>query len=512
MEHKSLTKCQPSIYDDVPLDHAKREFRLLMLDTALIELDPCYTLHNFSLDGARPEFFALSYAWGDPRDTVLISVNGQSVLVTRNLQSALRHIQKVQAENTYEGKREDKPFYIWADALCINQDDDVEKSRQVAMMGEIFRNAGTVLVWLGSALEDRAKALEYLGSLPEMSQGFKLVNEVSFPLMRIPDLDATDVDSVVSKSNSILSDAITAGVGTLFDSKWFTRVWVVQEYTLAKNIQIHYGNQVPDEKNFKKAVEFVMALMQITGFTPELKNINYAWRFICHRSQFQLFNSKVFSVTEPKSFFEAAVSDFRDQDCGDDRDRVFGFLALSTDVPNIEPDYKKTTAEVYTNFAIKNLSYFTLFRAGLRRRGPIPDPQQSIVLDRNYLPSWCPDLRRYPESWEPVYGNYFATSTSDYGRIGWSRPNTNLAVLTAWGLGFDTVDKTEPRNADGNFAPTSNPQSFFAMIDHLKTIQGELPENYTIQLWRYSKWLWRSHWHAGFQYWPVTLTLILSSS
>jgi hypothetical protein len=114
MEHKSLTKCQPSIYDDVPLNSVKREFRLLMLDTALIELDPCSTLHNFSLDGVWPEFFALSYAWGDPRDTVPISVNGQSVLVTRNLQSALRHIRKVQAENVYEGKREDKPFYMWA--------------------------------------------------------------------------------------------------------------------------------------------------------------------------------------------------------------------------------------------------------------------------------------------------------------------------------------------------------------------------------------------------------------
>ena len=58
MEHKSLTKCQPSIYDDFLLKRVKREFRLLMLDTALIELDPCYTLHNFSLDGGWPEFFA----------------------------------------------------------------------------------------------------------------------------------------------------------------------------------------------------------------------------------------------------------------------------------------------------------------------------------------------------------------------------------------------------------------------------------------------------------------------
>lgn len=38
---------------------------------------------------------------------------------------------------------------IWADAVCINQSDVEERSEQVALMGEIFRRAYQVVVWLG---------------------------------------------------------------------------------------------------------------------------------------------------------------------------------------------------------------------------------------------------------------------------------------------------------------------------------------------------------------------------
>jgi hypothetical protein len=40
---------------------------------------------------------------------------------------------------------------LWADALCINQDDLEERNQQVSLMGFIFGRAQTVLVWLGTS-------------------------------------------------------------------------------------------------------------------------------------------------------------------------------------------------------------------------------------------------------------------------------------------------------------------------------------------------------------------------
>lgn len=40
---------------------------------------------------------------------------------------------------------------IWVDAICINQDDDAEKSRQVREMDQIYREATSLFIWLGQS-------------------------------------------------------------------------------------------------------------------------------------------------------------------------------------------------------------------------------------------------------------------------------------------------------------------------------------------------------------------------
>jgi hypothetical protein len=42
-----------------------------------------------------------------------------------------------------------QPRYLWIDALCINQDDDYERSAQVAIMGRIYQTARRVISWIG---------------------------------------------------------------------------------------------------------------------------------------------------------------------------------------------------------------------------------------------------------------------------------------------------------------------------------------------------------------------------
>lgn len=40
---------------------------------------------------------------------------------------------------------------MWADTICINQEDVTERDDQVTIMGTIFRSAETVLAWIGTS-------------------------------------------------------------------------------------------------------------------------------------------------------------------------------------------------------------------------------------------------------------------------------------------------------------------------------------------------------------------------
>ncbi|KAF2722182.1 HET-domain-containing protein, partial [Polychaeton citri CBS 116435] len=81
---------------------------------------------------------ALSYTWGDAKDTKCVWVDRRFVRVTRNLYIFLRELRKPNED-----------LRLWADALCINQKDDDEKSAQVGLMPDIYPRANKVICWLG---------------------------------------------------------------------------------------------------------------------------------------------------------------------------------------------------------------------------------------------------------------------------------------------------------------------------------------------------------------------------
>lgn len=87
----------------------------------------------------RPEYEALSYVWGLDADQLLASVgdHGHVVPMTKNLYAALQRLRNGSLAR-----------YLWVDSVCINQDDDEERSRQVANMAKIYHYAKCVVVWL----------------------------------------------------------------------------------------------------------------------------------------------------------------------------------------------------------------------------------------------------------------------------------------------------------------------------------------------------------------------------
>ncbi|KAF2839378.1 HET-domain-containing protein, partial [Patellaria atrata CBS 101060] len=133
------------------LPDPSRQTRLITLLASEYDSDPLlYNLETVSLEDA-PTSHALSYIWGDPSNKDMVVTNGNrpreddlysgrnKLEVTKNLADAMRYLRA--------HKRTDR-FRIWADAICINQEDIEERNEQVKIMHRVYSGAEWVWVWL----------------------------------------------------------------------------------------------------------------------------------------------------------------------------------------------------------------------------------------------------------------------------------------------------------------------------------------------------------------------------
>ena len=122
---------------ETPLDLKTASIRILELHPGADDSHIICTLHVVSLDD-HPEYEALSYVWGDSRKTKPITVGGATFNATENLFaffSCLRH--------TSDSR------FLWADAICIDQSNPLEKGSQIALMSRVYREAKEALIWFG---------------------------------------------------------------------------------------------------------------------------------------------------------------------------------------------------------------------------------------------------------------------------------------------------------------------------------------------------------------------------
>src|SRR5436190_13030350 len=95
------------------------------------------SLEELPLDPS-PEYSALSYAWDAQSPSHPVQCSGGVLGVTPNCESALRRLR--------HGQEVQK---LWIDSICIDQTSSSECSSQVALMGEVYKRARQVIVWLG---------------------------------------------------------------------------------------------------------------------------------------------------------------------------------------------------------------------------------------------------------------------------------------------------------------------------------------------------------------------------
>ena len=94
-------------------------------------------------------FAALSYTWDNPNPASEILIGGIKRDASPNLASALQHL-----------RSKNELASLWADAVCINQADASEKTMQLLIMEDIYREAERFIVWLGKESDNSNLAME----------------------------------------------------------------------------------------------------------------------------------------------------------------------------------------------------------------------------------------------------------------------------------------------------------------------------------------------------------------
>lgn len=279
-----------------------------------------------------------------------INLDGQRISIGSNLASALqalREIPDVQAG-----------MLVWADALCINQNDLSERNTEVKRMDDIYKHATRVISWLSEAEERHVEALEfmnvvgeYLGQLEEFNKDVAAAWLATFDMHEMVQYQA--VLSVLPY--------------------WY-RAWIVQEIVLAAPLShiICHGRRF----YWKNVLHFIYSfnkrrpesqsnsrLLQHYDLTdPELglKFLRFNSQVLCLHDAvgLRVLGDRISQTDTPTEiWFGSLYQRLASQaNCKDSRDRVYGFMSIYPgDVAKfIQPDYapEKTLAQVMGDLAI----------------------------------------------------------------------------------------------------------------------------------------------------------------
>lgn len=314
----------------------------------------------------KPMFEAVSYTWGTDASVLTIEVlNSEPNIpatgiatfdISRNLHDMLLQLRDTRL-----------PRVLWIDAICINQQDLVERSEQVRRMRSIYTVADRVIMWTGEAAEDSAlalKTLEHIGSQMECTLDHRF----------IPSPEATET-AWWSNDFYVSTEPVAASaISRLVQRPYFERLWVLQEIQLASSRSIVQCGDVTVlwrhvRRAFAKCLPRLAAAPQ-TSFAMWLK------------LDITKFTSRDLRSEDTEGLFKVAAT----YQCSDAKNKVFAILGLlpPTLAKTIESQYSLSVDEVYlqTFLAVSNFTH---------RLDVFGCAAKPSMEDR---PSWVPDFRR----------------------------------------------------------------------------------------------------------------------
>jgi hypothetical protein len=247
---------QDGVFQHEPLPNPRTHFRLLKIIQGGFDKHVVCELSIWPINEAPP-YIAISYVWGDPACVSTITINSSPVTVRTNCEYVLQ--QQASAADTCQ-------YYFWLDAVCIDQQNETEKNHQVALMGKLYSAAMHVHACIGPHCDDSRYLLEVAG--PANPFLARLHQNVVYhtPAHARPPRWATTTSDIRGPWLRILC-LLTIGWKTrkrllqafvaLLNRPYFTRVWILQELFLGKDVSLCCGDT-------RQPISYMLAFDKLT--------------------------------------------------------------------------------------------------------------------------------------------------------------------------------------------------------------------------------------------------------
>lgn len=315
---RSYLSSQIRYEDEFTHDPLSTPDSLRLLQVSPAQADGSIQIHLVEATNDTP-YICLSYTWGYQFPIFSVRVNGRVMWIRKNLYRFLnRAVQRFPNQ------------YLWIDAICINQGDNEEKSKQVQRMGSIYRTATEVLVWLGSDAVIE-KLLDW-ACTPQTKTHKALYY---MPVHRTPNR---------------LRDATTR----LAKHPYWTRAWVTQELWLARDLRLLCGSSEISGDALSRCLPgelsnlFTDYRFYVLGVSP------LAWKI----DSLLVPDSDVRFIVRlfRRGNFEKSLQGFwqifsrrTETQCQDTFDRIYSILALTGQEDTIQVDYNISSVALFWN-------------------------------------------------------------------------------------------------------------------------------------------------------------------
>lgn len=291
-----------SFYQYHPLDYSNREIRLVRLRSTKVLPMPRCEIVTFSLDGVPP-YVAVSYKWDEPdAPKAYIELNGREHIVHKTVHDFLKSFRN--APHQIDDPAAITQVWLWIDQICIDQADTAEKNNQVPLMSAIYSSCLYVVSWIPSDF---------------------------------------------------------SGWSNLHKSKYWTRLWVIQEIIIPPKAYILCNNDWVQWIDIRGKFtwtdisrnELMDIPSQLSAIAQERqRNSGMYSEYLYGGATVMLMFERLYQEQYGKH--EASPLDFclhkySSQSCKDPRDMVYGLLGLATDQSLPVVDYNKSVIQVFVD-------------------------------------------------------------------------------------------------------------------------------------------------------------------